>query len=104
MEGIDDDLRNDPEAFDFPMKVNDVFNIVHNAMEAKNNGRKISQKSMAWKLGISMRTYQDWRTGRAQPLAVRALMQMLGELDDEEIVRVVKKIRSLNEQSDTDGT
>jgi transcriptional regulator with XRE-family HTH domain len=82
------------------MKVSDIFNIVHNALEAKNNGKKISQKAMAEKLGVSMRTYQDWRTGRAQPIAARALMQMLGELDDEEIVRVVKKIRSLNEQPD----
>ena len=83
------------------MLVSDIFNIVHNALEAKNNGRKISQKAMAESLGISMRTYQDWRTGRARPLAVKALMKMLGELDDDEIVRVVKKIRALDEQSDT---
>ncbi|WP_201352781.1 helix-turn-helix domain-containing protein [Hydrogenimonas urashimensis] len=82
------------------MKVSDIFNIVHNALEAKNNGKKISQRAMAEELGVSMRTYQDWRTGKAQPIAARALMQMLGELDDDEIVRVVKKIRSLNEQSD----
>ncbi len=83
------------------MKVSDIFNIVHNALEAKNHGRKISQKSMAEQLGISMRTYQDWRTGKAQPIAARALMQMLGELDDDEIVRVVHKIRALDEQSDS---
>ena len=83
------------------MLVSDIFNIVHNAVEAKHNGRKISQKAMAERLGISMRTYQDWRTGKAQPIAARALMQMLGELDDEEIVRVVKRIRALDEQSDT---
>ena len=84
----------------FPMKVSDIFNIVHNALEAKNNGRKISQKKMAEELGVSMRTYQDWRTGRANPIAARALMQMLGELEDDEIVRVVRKIRALDEQSD----
>ena len=83
------------------MKVSDIFNIVHNALEAKNNGRKISHKKMAEALGVSMRTYQDWRTGRANPIAARALMQMLGDLDDDEIVRVVKKIRALDEQSDT---
>ncbi len=92
------------DEYNFVMKVSDIFNIVHNALEAKNNGRKISQKRMAEELGVSMRTYQDWRTGKAQPMAARALMQMLGELDDEEIVRVVKKIRSLNEQSDTKRT
>ncbi len=88
--------------YNFVMKVSDIFNIVHNALEAKNNGKKISQKAMAEELGISMRTYQDWRTGKAQPIAARALMQMLGELDDDEIVRVVKKIKALNEQSDAE--
>ena len=88
--------------YNFLMKVSDIFNIVHNALEAKNNGKKISQKAMAEELGISMRTYQDWRTGKAQPIAARALMQMLGELDDDEIVRVVKKIKALNEQSDAE--
>ncbi len=86
--------------YNFWMKVSDIFNIVHNALEAKNNGRKISQKAMAEELGVSMRTYQDWRTGKAQPIAARALMHMLGELDDDEIVRVVKKIKALDEQSD----
>ena len=87
--------------YNFVMKVSDIFNIVHNALEAKNHGRKISQKAMAEELGISMRTYQDWRTGKAQPIAARALMQMLSELDDDEIVRVVHKIRALDEQSDS---
>jgi putative transcriptional regulator len=86
--------------YNLAMKVNDIFNIVHNALEAKNNGKKISQKKMAEALGVSMRTYQDWRTGKAQPMAARALMQMLGELDDDEIIRVVKKIKALDEQSD----
>jgi len=86
--------------YNFRMKVSDIFNIVHNALEAKNNGRKISQKAMAEELGVSMRTYQDWRTGKANPIAARALMQMLGELDDDEIVRVVKKIKALDEQPD----
>ncbi|WP_457596035.1 helix-turn-helix domain-containing protein [Hydrogenimonas sp.] len=81
------------------MKVSDIFNVVHNALEAKNMGRKISQKAMAERLGVSMRTYQDWRTGKAQPIAARALMQMLGELDDEEIVRVVKKLKALDEKN-----
>ncbi len=86
------------------MNVSDIFNIVHNALEAKNKGRKISQKAMAEELGISMRTYQDWRTGKANPIAARALMKMLGELDDEEIVRVVKKIKALDEQPDAKRT
>ncbi|MDX1295744.1 MAG: XRE family transcriptional regulator, partial [Sulfurimonadaceae bacterium] len=33
------------------MELNDLFNILHNAVEAQNNGKKISQKEMAGSLG-----------------------------------------------------
>ena len=77
------------------MELNDVFNILHNAVEAQNNGKKISQKEMASSLGVSMRTYQDWRLGNAKPQAARAVLEMLGKLEDEDIVRVVRKINNL---------
>jgi DNA-binding transcriptional regulator YiaG len=53
---------------------------------------------MATTLGISMRTYQDWRLGNAKPQAARAVMELLGMLEDDEIVRVVRKINRLGEQ------
>lgn len=77
------------------MELTDLFNILHNAVEAQQNGKKISQKEMAASLGISMRTYQDWRLGNAKPQAARAVITMLGLLDDEDIVRVVRKINRL---------
>jgi len=42
-----------------------------------------------------MRTYQDWKLGNAKPPAARAVMQMLGSLEDDEIIRVVRKINRL---------
>ncbi len=81
------------------MELSDLFNILHNAVEAQNNGKKISQKQMAEMLGISMRTYQDWRLGNAKPQAARAVMQMLGRLEDDDIVRIVRKINRLGEIS-----
>ena len=69
-----------------------LFNILHNAVEAQHYGRKISQKNMAEKLGISMRTYQDWRLGNSQPQAAQAIFRMLGELDEDDVVRIIKKI------------
>ncbi len=81
------------------MELADLFNILHNAVEAENNGKKISQKEMASSLGISMRTYQDWRLGNAKPQAATAVMQMLGRLEDEEIIRVVRKINRLGTSS-----
>lgn len=79
------------------MELADLFNILHNAVEAQGNGKKISQKEMAEFLGISMRTYQDWRLGNAKPQAAQAVMQMLGKLDDDDIVRIVRKINRLGE-------
>ncbi len=77
------------------MKVSDIFNILHNAVEAKNFGRKISQKDMARKLGVSMRTYQDWKLGKSNPQAALAVFQMLSELDEDDVLRVVKMIKHL---------
>jgi len=79
------------------MQINDLFNILHNSIESKNNGEKISLKDMANSLGISMRTYQDWKLGRAKPQAAVVVMKMLGTLDDEEIVRTVRKINKLED-------
>jgi len=79
--------------------MNDLFNLLHNAVEAQNNGKKISQKEMAQKLGISMRSYQDWRLGNAKPQAAKAILEMLGMLEDDEIIRVVRKINKLGNTS-----
>ena len=79
------------------MDLIDVFNVLHNAVESQNMGKKISQKEMAKKVGVSMRTYQDWKLGNSAPQAARVVMQMLSELDDEDIVRVVRKISKLKD-------
>jgi len=79
------------------MQIDDIFNILHNSLESKNNGKKISLKDMALSLGISMRTYQDWKLGRAKPQAAAIVMCMLGELDDDEILRTVRKINKLED-------
>lgn len=76
------------------MKTNDIFNLLHNAIESKFFGKKISQREMAQKLGISMRTYQDWRLGNSNPQAAIAIFKMLSELEDDEVLRITKRIRS----------
>lgn len=77
------------------MQIDDLFNILHNALESQNNGKKISLKEMSSSLGIAMRTYQDWKLGKASPQAASVVVDMLGRLDDEEIIRVVRKINKL---------
>ena len=81
------------------MEIADLFNILHNAVESENFGRKISLKDMAKELDVSMRTYQDWKLGKSRPQAAKAVMKMLGKLDDDEIVRVVRKINRLDEET-----
>ena len=77
------------------MQIDDIFNILHNSVESQNNGKKISLKEMALSLGVSMRTYQDWKLARAKPQAALVVMKMLGQLDDDEIIRAVRKINKL---------
>jgi len=79
------------------MKIDDLFNILHNSVESQNNGKKISLKDMANLFGISMRTYQDWKLGRAKPQAASVVIKMLGKLDDDEIIRAVRKINKLSD-------
>ncbi len=79
------------------MQIDDLFNILHNSLESLNNGKKISLKDMSSSLGISMRTYQDWKLGRAKPQAASIVMKMLGRLDDDEIIRAVRKINKLKD-------
>jgi len=79
------------------MKIDDLFNILHNSVESQNNGKKISLKDMAYLFGISMRTYQDWKLGRAKPQAAAVVIKMLGKLDDDELIRAVRKINKLSD-------
>ena len=77
------------------MNLTDVFNILHNAIEAENMGKKISQKEMALSLGVSMRTYQDWKIGNSAPQAASVVIEMLSRLEDDEIIRVIRKIKKI---------
>ncbi len=74
------------------MKTSDIFNLLHNAVESKFLGKKISQREMADKLGVSMRTYQDWKLGNSQPQAASAIFKMLGTLEDEDILRLIRRV------------
>ena len=80
------------------MKISDIFNILHNSIEYQNNGKKIALKDMAKKFGLSMRTYQDWKLGKSNPKAAKAVIKMLGRLDDDEIIRAVRMINKLEEK------
>ncbi|MBZ7986833.1 XRE family transcriptional regulator [Campylobacter canadensis] len=75
------------------LETNDIFNLLHNAIESKENGKKISLQKMSQRLDVPMRTYQDWRLGNSKPQAVMAVFTMLCELDDDELLFLMSKIK-----------
>lgn len=75
------------------LESNDIFNLLHNAIESKENGKKISLQTMSKRLDLPMRTYQDWRLGNSKPQAVKVVFKMLCELDDDELLFLMSKIR-----------
>lgn len=81
------------------MTTSDIFNLIHSSIEAEQLGKRISHKEMSKKLGISMRTYQEWRLGNSSPLAVKAIFKMFSFLGDDDILRIVKRIKNAQEKS-----
>ena len=71
------------------MELNDLINKIHKLIEAKEI-KTISQPNMAKRIGVSPRTYTEYSRGTNQPLAMKALLNMLNELDDEDIIKVVR--------------
>lgn len=71
------------------MELNILINKIHKLIEAKEI-KTISQPSMAKRIGVQPRTYTEYSRGTNQPLAMKALLNMLNELDDEDMVKIVR--------------
>lgn len=80
------------------MNTSDIFNLIHSSIEADQFGKRISHKEMAKRLGISMRTYQEWRLGNSSPIAVKAVFKMLSFLSEEDILHIIRKIKKAQGQ------
>lgn len=78
------------------MELNDLINRIHKLIEAKEI-KTISQAEMAKRIGVQHRTYVEYSRGKNQPLAMKALLNMLNELDDNEIVKVVREWVGISE-------
>lgn len=78
------------------MELNILINKIHKLVEAKEI-QTISQPNMAKRIGVSSRTYTDYSRGINQPLAMKALLNMLNELDDEDIIKVVRLWKNTQE-------
>lgn len=45
---------------------------------------------MAFRIGVSQRTYTEYIRGTNKPLAMKAMLNILNELDDEDIIKMVR--------------
>ena len=79
------------------MELNILINKIHNLIEAKEI-KTISQPNMAKKIGVSSRTYIEYSRWTNHPLGMKALLYMLNELDDEDIIKVVRLWKNKDEK------
>ena len=72
------------------MKLKEFFKQCQRIVEVKDC-KDYKYSDMAEKLGISERTYGEYIRGDISPLAVKALLNLLSEMDDEDIIKMVRE-------------
>ncbi|MBU3613297.1 helix-turn-helix domain-containing protein [Polynucleobacter sp. Latsch14-2] len=79
--------------------LNGLLREIHHRIEAKERLR-ISQAAMAERLGISSRTYLEYLRGTNSPTGMRAVLDLLCMLDEQELNQVIQHWRK-NANSNT---
>ena len=72
------------------MELKELIRGAHSLIEAREK-RRITQEDMAKRVGVGYRTYLEYQRGTNAPLAMKALLNLLTILNDQEIVRVVRE-------------
>ncbi len=72
------------------MELKELIHGAHHLIEAKDK-KRITQEGMAKRIGVGHRTYLEYQRGTNAPLAMKALLNLLNMLDDNEIVKVVRE-------------
>lgn len=72
------------------MELKELVRGAHSLVEAKKK-KRITQADMAERIGVGHRTYLEYQRGTNAPLAMKALLNLLNFLDDDEIVKVVRE-------------
>ena len=72
------------------MKLAQIIYKMHKLIEAKER-KNIIKRDMASRLGISERTYIEWLKGTNEPIAMKAVLNMLSQLKDDDILRVIRE-------------
>ena len=73
--------------------VNYLLRELHHRIEAKERSR-ISQATMATRLGVSSRTYLEYLRGTNTPISMRVVFDLLAMLDDADISQLIQNWRS----------
>lgn len=72
------------------MELKELIRGAHSLVEAREK-KSITQLEMAERIGVGYRTYLEYQRGTNAPLAMKALLNLLVMLDDQEVVRVVRE-------------
>ncbi len=72
------------------MELKELIRGAHFLVEAREK-KRVTQQDMAERVGVGYRTYLEYQRGTNAPLAMKALLNLLAMLDDQEIVRVVRE-------------
>ncbi|EIF51382.1 hypothetical protein [Sulfurovum sp. AR] len=71
------------------MELKDILKQIHRTIEVKNS-RDYKYQDMADYIGVNPRTYGEYLRGGIAPLAMKTLLDMLSNLDDADIVHIVR--------------
>lgn len=66
---------------------------IHHLLESAE-GRRITQEEMSKRLGISMRTYVEYLRGTNAPIGMRAILDMLAMLDQDDVIQIMDEWKS----------
>jgi len=72
------------------VELKELIRGAHSLIEAREK-KRITQEDMAGRIDVGYRTYMEWQRGTNAPLAMKALLNLLSLLNDQEIVRVVRE-------------
>jgi putative transcriptional regulator len=73
--------------FNFP----ELVRSAHRLIEVNEGGNRISRSVLSERIGVSARTLTEYERGTNQPKATHALLLLLAQLPDEQIVSLVRQ-------------
>lgn len=72
------------------MKLKEFFKQCQRIVEVKDC-KDYKYSDMAEKLGVSERTYGEYIRGDISPLSAKALLNLLSEMNDEDIIQMIRR-------------